>query len=143
VRLFGPAAGPTPTSASGRGIEPGLGQGPLDRPLAGQSPVGILLGEDDSNNPGPPIRMLASHRDHDSDQDGVGASCLVPAAPRVTGGDPGGPGLAEAGDQLPDRLGAQPQVVGDGVGLMAEAGPLEDYLPLGYGNGSSHPGPPR
>ena len=61
------------------------------------------------------------------------------AAPGVIGRDRGGPGLAEAADQLPDGLGVEPQVGGDGPGLMAEAGPLEDDLPLGYGNGSSHP----
>jgi hypothetical protein len=37
----------------------------------------------------------------------------------------------------------EPKIVGDGVGLMAEASPLEDHLPLGYGNGSSHPGVPH
>jgi hypothetical protein len=103
----------------------------------------MLLGEDHPDDPGPPGRVLASHRHRGPDQLGVGPARLVDATPRVIGLDPGGAGLAEADDQLPDRVGVQPQVGGDGVGLMAEVGSLEDHLSLGYGNGSSHPGPPR
>lgn len=143
VRPLGPVAGSASPPASGRGIQPGLGEGPLDGPLAGQGPVGILLSEDDPDDPGPPSRVLASHRDHFADQIDVGPTSLVPATPGVIGGDRSGPGLGKAGPQLPDRLGGQAQVVGDGVGLVAEASPLEDHLPLGYGNGSSHPTPPR
>jgi hypothetical protein len=103
----------------------------------------MLLGEDHPDDPGAPGRVLASHRDHDPDQVGVGPTRLIPATPGVIGGDPSGPGLGEAGDQRPDRLGVEPQVVGDDLGLVPEASPPEDHLPLGYGDGSSHPGPPR
>ena len=40
VRPLGPAVGPAATPAGGRGIQPGLGEGPEDGPLAGQGRVG-------------------------------------------------------------------------------------------------------
>jgi hypothetical protein len=103
----------------------------------------MRLGEDHPDDPGPPGRVLTPHRHGGPDQIGVGPARLVQATPAVIGGNTGDPVLAKASDQLLDRGEVQPQVVGDGVGLMAEAGPLEDHLPLGYGDGSSHPGPPR
>jgi hypothetical protein len=103
----------------------------------------MLLGEDHADDPGPPTRVLASHRDRGLDQSGVGPACLIPATPGVIGGDRGGADLGEAGDQISDRPGMKPQVIGDGVGMMAKASPLEDHLPLGSRNGSSHRKPPR
>jgi hypothetical protein len=103
----------------------------------------MLLDEDHPDDPGPPGRVLTPHRDRGGNQVGVSPPHLVRATPGVIGRDRGGTGPAEAGDQLPDRIGIEPQVGGDGVGLMAAAEPPEDHLPLGYGNGSSHSGPPR
>jgi hypothetical protein len=103
----------------------------------------MLLGEDHADDPGPPVRVLASHRDHLADQSGVGPACLILATPGVIGGDRDEPDLGETGDEVSDGPGMEPQVVGDGVGLMAKASPLEDHLPLGYRNGLSHPKPPR
>jgi hypothetical protein len=143
VRPLGAVPSPATTPAGGRGIQPGLGEGPEDGPLAGQGPVGMLLGEDHPDDPGTPARMLTPHRHRGGDQVGISPACLVGTTPGVIGCDPGGTGLAEASDQPPDRVGLQPQVGGDGVGLVAEASPLEDDLSLRYGNGSSHPGPPR
>jgi len=143
VRPLGAGPGPAATPAGRRGAQPGPGEGPLDRPLAGQGPAGMALPEDHPDDPGSPGRVFTSHRHGRPDQVGGGPERLVGAAPGVIGRDRGGPGLAEATDQLPDGLGVEPQVGGDGPGLVAEAGPLEDDLPLGYGNGSSHPGPPH
>jgi hypothetical protein len=143
VRPLGPAVGSATTSADGRGVEPGLGEGPLDGPPGREGPAGMLLGEDHADDRGPPTRVLTPHRHCGRDQVGISPPRLVGATPGVIGCDPGGSGLAEPGDQPPDRVGLEPQIVGDGVGLMAEASPLEDHLPLGYGNGSSHPGPPQ
>jgi hypothetical protein len=103
----------------------------------------MLLGEDHADDTAPPTRVLTPHRHCGRDQVGISPPRLVGATPGVIRCDPGGPGLAEPGDQPPDRVGLEPQIVGDGVGLMAEASPLEDHLPLGYGNGSSHPGVPH
>jgi hypothetical protein len=143
VRSLGPAARSATTPADGRGVESRLGQGPLDGPPGREGSAGILLGEDHTNNPGPPTRVLTSHRHCGRDQLGISPPHLIDATPGVIGCDPCGPGLAESGDQPPDCVGLEPQIVGDGVSLMAEASPLEDHLPLGYGNGSSHPGPPH
>jgi hypothetical protein len=66
----GPASAATP--AGRRGIEPGSGEGPLDGPLAGQSPARMPLGEDDQDDPASPGRMLASHRRRRLDEIGVG-----------------------------------------------------------------------
>jgi hypothetical protein len=140
---LGPVAGSAPTPAGGRRIEPGLGEGPLDGPPGRKGAVGMLFSEDHSDDPGAPGRVLTPHRDHFADQIDVGLMRLVEATLGVTGGDPGVTGLAKTGDQLLDRIGVQPQVVGDGNGRVAKTRPLEDHLPLGYGNGSSHPGPPR
>jgi hypothetical protein len=143
VRPLGPGPGPAATSAGRRGIQPGPGEGPLDRPLAGQGPAGMTLGEDHPDDPRPPARVLPPHDDRRPDQLGVGPTRLIGAAPGVIRRERRDARLAEAGDQLPDRLRVEFQVGGDGGRLVAEAGPLEDHLPLGYGDGASHPGSPR
>jgi hypothetical protein len=142
VRPLGSWIGSATTPAGGRGIQFGLGESSLDRPLTGENSVGMLLGEDHADDPGPPGRVLAFHRDHGSDQSGVGPAWLILATPGVIGGDRDESGLGEAGDQISDGPGIEPQVVGDVVGLMAKASPLEDHLPLGCRNGLSHPKPP-
>jgi hypothetical protein len=138
--MLGLAAAAT---AGGRGIQGGLGEGPLDCPLGRQGPAGMSLGQDDPDDPGAPTRVLASHRRGGLDQVGVGLARLVDAGSEVIRRDAGGPGAPEAADQLPDRLGVQPQVGGDGLGPMSEGGPLEDDSSLRNGDGSTHLGPPR
>ena len=142
VRSLGSWIGSATTPTGGRGIQSGLDEGSLDRPYTGKDSVGMLLGEDHADDPGPPGRVLASHRDHLADQSGVGPACLIPTTPGVIGGDRDEPGLGETGDEVSDGPGMEPQVVGDGVGMMAKASPQEDHLPLGSRNGSSHRKPP-
>jgi hypothetical protein len=98
----------------------------------------MLLSEDHADDSGSPTRGLAPHRDRGFDQSGIGPACLIPATPGVIGGDRDGADRGEVGDQISDRPGIEPQVIGDGVGVMAKASPLEDHLPLGYRDGSSH-----
>jgi hypothetical protein len=143
MRPLGSWIGSATTPASGRGIQFGLGESSLDRPLTGENSVGMVLGEDHADDPGPPGRVFAFPRDHGSDQSGVGPAWLILATPGVIGGDRDEAGLGETGDQVSDGPGMEPQVVGDVVRLMAKASPLEDHLPLGCRNGLSHPKPPR
>jgi hypothetical protein len=143
VRPLGSMLGLAAATAGGRGIQPGLGEGPLDCPLGRQGPAGVSLGQDDPDDPGAPTRMLASHRRGGLDQVGVALGRSRDATSEIIRGDPGGPGVPEAADQLPDRLGVQPQVGSDGVGSMPEGGPLEDDSSLRNGDGSTHLRPPR
>jgi hypothetical protein len=129
-------------ATGGGGVQIRLSEGTLEGPLTWQGSVGMSLGQDDSDDPGSPVGVQSSHGHGGLDQVGLGPARLVDAATGVIRGDPRDAHALEAADQFPDGFGIQPQIGGNVVGLVAEAGPLEDHLPLRLGDGTSHFGPP-
>jgi hypothetical protein len=137
-----PAVGRDGAATGGRGTQVGVDEGALQRPFAGEGPTGVPFAQDHPDQPGSPAGMLTPQPGGVRDQVRIGPPGLMAPAAVVAGSDGCRAAGAEAADQILHGLGAQSQVGGDVLGPVTPLRSVEDQLPLRYGHGASHLGPP-
>jgi hypothetical protein len=141
MRSGGPLIGRRCPPPFGRRTEAGAGEVALQGAFAGHAAVGVLLGQQHANQPGPPAGVLAAHVERGSEQLGIGRGLVLPAT--VVGwGEAVGAVGAEAGIEFADGAWAQAQSAGNLVGGVTLRGACADDLALGKGHSTRHGKPP-
>jgi hypothetical protein len=133
----GPAGAWAVTTPRRSGIEPRLGQMPLQRARAGERPTGEHRPESDPEEAGPPVRMLTPQVQGRGDQHRVGGGLRGPT-PAISRHDGLGALDPQASDQMADGVGLEPQILGDLSRVLTVLAPLQDQLSQGDGDGSGH-----